>query len=95
MNKQNFVKQQEKLEKQEGKLEKQDEKQQIEKEKKSKFVKKSLEILLAHAITEKDFKVLEYSISDYLRQGYHVKNFVGKYHEAYKRWKRINERKNN
>lgn len=88
MNKQNFALQQGKLEKQQEKLEKQEK----EREKKSKFVRKSLELLLSHATTEKDFKVLAYSISDYSRQGYDVINFVGRYHEAYKRWKRINKK---
>ena len=70
-------------------------KKKKEREKKSKFARKSLELLLSHATTEKDFKVLAYSIRDYSRQGYYVGNFVSKYHEAYKRWKRINERKTN
>ena len=81
MKQENFVKKKGKLTKQKEKV------------KHSKFVRKSLELLLSHATTEKDFKVLAYSISDYSRQGYDVVSFVGRYHEAYKRWKRINEGK--
>jgi len=64
--------------------------QQRKLEKSLKFVKKTLELLLAHAITEKDFKVLEYSINDYLKQGYHVEDFAIKYNTKYKNWRKIN-----
>ena len=64
---------------------------QDEKKKKSlKIVRKTLELLLAHAKTENDFKVLDYSINNYLKQGYRVKHFQYKYNEKYERWREIN-----
>ena len=64
--------------------------QQRKLKKRSKVVRKTLEILLTHAITEKDFKVLEYSINDYLKQGYHVEDFAIKYNTKYENWRKIN-----
>lgn len=65
-------------------------KQEIKKKKSLKIVRKTLELLLAHATTEKDFKVLDYTINDYLKQGYRVKHFQDKYNEKYERWKQTN-----
>ena len=63
-----------------------------EKQRKSlKLVRKTLELLLAHAITEHDFKVAEHSINDYLSQGYYVEDIAEKYKTKYERWKEINE----
>ena len=66
------------------------EKHEGNKKKSLKIVRKTLELLLANAISEQDFKVLDYSINDYLKQGYYVDDFKDKYKTKYEKWKEIN-----
>jgi len=52
----------------------------------NKVVRKTLELLLDRAECEFDFKVIEYTIDDYLEQGYNVKDFIPKLNEKYQRF---------
>lgn len=55
----------------------------------SKFVKRTLDLLLVYATSEKDFHVAEHTIKEYLNQGYNVEDYLTKHKRMYDSWKRI------
>lgn len=48
-----------------------------------KLIRKTLEIMLKNATKEEHFTTIKHTINDYLREGYKIKEYLGKYNEAY------------
>ena len=56
------------------------------------IIKKTLEVLLKNATKEEHFTTIKYTINDYLREGYHIQEYIGKYNQSYQEFLKKKEK---
>ena len=57
------------------------------------IIKKTLEVLLKNATKEEHFTTIKYTINDYLREGYHIQEYIAKYNESYQKFLKGKEKR--